>query len=226
MTRPIIFLGTNSNLIQYVDICNLNNVGIEGIIDCDYFGNTESIDTVPVIDSEELADFKKLAEDFDFFIASNPVIENPRDYSKRQKFLKLVANYNLPCANIIDPVSRIGSLAMLGKGIFVGYSVSISSHTVIGDHCQFHGHSIVGHHSKIGDNVVVQRKGMIGSGSVVGENTFIGVNSLCHKMPGIQIGKNVIVHPGVTVMRDIEDSEFISAAGRRIYKTVVTDEQN
>lgn len=221
--KPLVFLGTNSNLIQYVDICQLNQIPIHGVIDNDYFGNTASLDGVPVIGTEQSVCFQTMAKDFDFFVAANPVPENPRDVNKRKKFIALLEQHNIQCANIIDPGSRISSMASIGHGTFIGFGASISGHTTIGNYCQFHAQSIVAHHCRVGNNVTLQRKAMIGTGSTVGDNAFIGVNSLCHRLPGLTIGKNAVIHPGVTVMRDVQDTEYVHATGRKVYRTTVTD---
>ena len=72
MTKPLIFLGSSNQItIQLVDVCESLNITIAGIIDSDYFGNTDSLDGIPYIGSEL---------DFDFDLVTDQSKENPVFY--------------------------------------------------------------------------------------------------------------------------------------------------
>lgn len=225
MTRPLIILGHSTQLLDLIDVCERLNIPVAGIIDNDYFGNTESFEGVPFIGSELTADFEKLKFEYDFFIGVNPVPDYPRNIVKRHRFIDIVDQFDLPCPNLIDPQCRINHRVKMGKGIFVNFMGVIGPYVTIGDHCQINVMSGIGHHCELGKNVIVQRKATILSSIKVGENSFI-CNEAKLLKPELQIGKNSYIHPGVIVMRNVEDNEVISLTGRntrRIYDTKIFD---
>lgn len=223
-TRPIIFLGSSDTISIFADVCWDQSIPIAGIIDSDYYGNTDSIDGISYIGNEHTADFDELKKTHDFFIGVNPIPGIERNIRKRQMFIDLIKEHDLPCANLIERQSRVGKLTTLGKGVFIGYCASIHSHVTIGDFCQVYALSAVAHHSVLGENVVVQRMVMVTSHSTVGNNAYIGMCSKLLKSPTMTIGENSFIHPGITVMRDVEPNEIVSLTGRnsrKIYDTVV-----
>ena len=46
---PLVFLGSSSNLELWVELAERAGVTIIGIIDSDYFGNTDNIAGIPII---------------------------------------------------------------------------------------------------------------------------------------------------------------------------------
>lgn len=226
MTRPLIFLGSNTSLDLYIEVCIRREIPIAGIIDSDYYGNTESFEGIPIIGSNDTADWALLKKDFDFFIATNGIPGIPRGEQRRNMFLQLVKDHSLPCANLIDPESRVGRHAQLGQGIFVGFSAVVNSHVKVGNHCQIHALAGVAHHTTLGENVCVQRMALVTGNCTVGDNAYIGLGARMVKPNGMYIGKDSLTHPGVVVMRDVEDEEVISLTGRntrRVYQNVVVD---
>lgn len=224
MTRPIIFLGSSETISIFADVCWDQDIPIAGIIDSDYYGNTDSIDGIPYIGSEKSVDFAQLKKTHDFFIGVNPIPGIDRNIYKRQMFIDLIRLHDLPCANLIERQSRVGRLTTLGKGIFIGYCASIHSHVTIGDFCQIYALSAVAHHSVLKENVVVQRMVMVTSNTTIEDNAYIGMCSKLLKDSGMTIGANSFVHPGITVMRDVDAGEVVSLTGRnsrKIYDTVV-----
>ena len=60
---------------KFTEICEDAGITVHGIIDNDYFGNTDYIDDIPVIDTEfSFSDLEKLKyyrDNFNFFCATN-----------------------------------------------------------------------------------------------------------------------------------------------------------
>lgn len=225
MNKPLIFLGCNSHITLYSEVCVRNNIPIAGIIDSDYFGNTPTLEGIPFIGSEKDIDFIELAKSHDFFIAVNPVPHNKRNVSKRNNFINLVDQYNLPCANLIDPQSRIGMFdVILGKGIYIGYCASINSHVTIGDHCQLHHQVGVGHHSIVGKNVVFQRKSCVSGDTIVEDNSYIGIGVRVVGKNPLKVGSGSNILAGLTVMRNVEPGETVTPfSNRKVYDRVVVE---
>lgn len=222
MTKPLIFLGSSNQItIQLVDVCESLNITIAGIIDSDYFGNTDSLDGIPYIGSELDFDFEKLKDEYDFFVGVSHIPDVPRNIEKRLKFIDLVDKYDLPCVNLIDPATKVSRRAKLGKGIYIGYHSIIESDVVIGDHSQINYLVCIGHHSTIGRNCVFQRGVTMMSQVSMGDNNYFGASSRLLKTHNMIIGSNCFVHPGIVVMRDIEDNEVVSMVGRKVYSAIV-----
>lgn len=223
MSRPLIFLGSSHQItIQFTDVCEQLGIPIAGIIDSDYYGNTESLEEIPYIGSEVTADFDKLKQDYDFFIGVSHIPELQRNIDKRLKFIDIVNQYNLPCVNLIDPDTKVSRRAKLGKGIYIGYHSIVESNVSIGDHTQINYLVCIGHDSTIGSNCVFQRGVTMMSQVTIGNNNYFGASSRLLKTPNMVVGNNCFVHPGIVVMRDISDNEVVSMVGRKVYSAIVT----
>lgn len=224
MTKPLIFLGHSLQVLDFVDLCDRLGITIAGIIDSDYYTNTNEKDGIPIIGSELTANFNSLKETYDFFIGVNPVPTVSRNINKRLHYIDIVDQYKLPCANLIDPDTRVNSRAVLGKGIYIGAYSVIGPYVVIKDHVQVCPTVGIGHHAVIGQNVILQRRSTVISTADIGDNTYVGLSAKLLKPDNMKVGKNSLIHPGVTVMRDIADNEVVSLTGkntRKIYDTVI-----
>ena len=47
--KPVIFLGTSTNLEVPIRICQLCNIPVAGIVDSDYYGNTDKKNGVEIM---------------------------------------------------------------------------------------------------------------------------------------------------------------------------------
>lgn len=223
--RPIIFLGSSQQIWEFLEVCDRTGQVPVGIIDKDYYGNTASIEGIPYIGAEDDMDFDELKKDHDFFVGISylPPPYPSRNKERRQMFIDIVDQFDLPCANLIDPDSRVYRGAKLGKGIFMAYTSVVGAYAQIGDHAQLLGASGIGHHTVVGRNVIFQRQSGIIANSKVGDNVYFCIGARCLKPFGT-VGSDSLIHPGVTVMRDIDVGETISLTGRnnkKIYGTMV-----
>lgn len=217
MSKPIVFLGSSQQIFELAEICELNGQTVAGIVDHDYFGNTEDFRGIPYIGSEQTFDFAAAAEQYDFFVSTAPVVGMPRTIERRRYFADLATQLNLPCANIIDPHCRISKHVKLGQGIYVGYSCLIGHDVVIADHCMVHHHTNIGHGSTLGSNTVLQRTVGVNSGVTIGKNVIISIGARLSAFPAMIVGDGAIVQPGLTVHRDIKENEVVKLGGRRVY---------
>lgn len=224
MTRPLIFLGSNSNMLYLKDICDLQQMSVLGIIDSDYHGNRDNLDGLPILGDESHTDFEKLKHDHDFFVASNAIPGNTRDISKRLKFIDLCHQHQLSLGNIIDPTARINNTAQLGQGILVGFCSFIGAHCQIGDHCQIYGHVAFGHHIYLGRNVTVQRQvGVSGKHVQICDDAYIGLGAkIVSTKDTLTIGTGSRIAPGLVVSRDVYAHESVLPSRKRTYSTDFT----
>ena len=58
MHKPIVFLGTSTNLEIFIRVCTLRGMPVAGIVDSDFYGNAETKNGLPVIGSEDTFDFE------------------------------------------------------------------------------------------------------------------------------------------------------------------------
>ena len=91
-SRPLILVGSNSNLEKYIELCDQLDITIDGIVDSDYYKNTDKLFDIPVIDTEDNLNFYK--ETHNFFCATNWIPESSnvaiRNKEKRIKYALLL----------------------------------------------------------------------------------------------------------------------------------------
>ena len=196
MSKPLIFLGCGQILPDLIEHFEIGGFEVRGIIDSDYYGNTADMYGLPIIASESACDFEQLKQQYDFFIGVNPVPSVARNVGKRIKFIDLVDQHQLTCANLmVSQVSRISKTAKFGQGVCVAHFVDIHSNTEFGDHCFIHGATQISHGSRLGKNVTIQHGCFVGGNTEIGENTYVGVGVRLMKIGGnMRIGKNAVIH--------------------------------
>jgi acetyltransferase-like isoleucine patch superfamily enzyme len=222
MNKPLIFLGSNSNLALFAETAEQMGISVKGVIDDNYFGNTDSICYIPFIGSEKTFNFEKERDSYVFFVSPSVVPLNLNDRNKRQKMIKIVDDYNLELISLINKFSQISKSAILHPGCYVGFGAGVGYKSTLMPHSQVHSHSALSHDCILGKNSVVERRAYVIGGAIVGENVHIGFDSVIAKAN--IVGNNSVVHPRVTVFRDVEENEIVSLAGgntRRIYGDVV-----
>jgi UDP-3-O-[3-hydroxymyristoyl] glucosamine N-acyltransferase len=221
--RPIILLSSSFGIDPLLRVAQLTNRDVIGILDDNFFGNTDSICSVPVIGSENSWNFDKTRNDFDFFIGASMVPMNVNDREKRHKMIDIVDRYKLNLATLIHPFSEIYDDVQIGQGSYIGYCASINNRVAVGRHCQIHSLVGVSHDCQIGDNTCLGHRVMVAGYNNIGSHVHVGMGSSIAKN-GVTIGDHSVIHPGITVMRSVDDREIVHLGGdntRRIYGEVV-----
>jgi acetyltransferase-like isoleucine patch superfamily enzyme len=224
--RPVIFLGTSTNLEVPLRICQLRNIPVAGIVDSDYYGNTDKKNDVQIIGSEHSFDFDASRDQFDFFVGQSYSTQDQRSRKKRLDYISIINRYNLNCATLIHPGSEIYDGVKIGPGCLIGFCAGISHHVTIGAHSRLDSFSIIGHHVEIGDNCYINSYSMISTNTIIKDNVSImpGAAILRTGKNHTVVGNDAIIYPRVTVARDVEPGEIVSLAGnntRRIYGEVI-----
>lgn len=224
LTKPLLFLGSNSNLQIFIETAQRQGLTVAGIVDKDYFGNAAELHGLPVVgselefeDSEKLADYQK---NYNFFIATNwsNDVAHIRDTEKRKYLIGVCRKYNIDCINLIDPSAIISSDAKLGKGIYIGSFVYVEPNTQIDDFAQLWFGTGISHGSKIGENTILQRQ--CGISGVIGKNVYVGLWVKIFNSGIAKIGDNVVINPGLYVARDVKDGEHVrlTRQSQRVYQ--------
>ena len=206
--KQLVFLGASANISIYAETASRQGISIAGIVDQDYFGNTDSICDIPVIGSEETF-FQSDYKDYFIFIGTNwsPHPAHARDVTKRLNFIKLIKQFNIESINLIDPTASVSNSAILGFGIFVGANVVVEPHCSIDNFVQLFYNVSVGYGSTIGENSSIQNNSTLIAH--IGENSFVGMTSKIFPYFSsgyVKIGNDVLVYPNMCVHKNLEDN--------------------
>lgn len=222
--KPLIFLGSSSNIILFAETAEKMGIDIAGVVDDNYWGNTAEVSGIPFIGSENSFDFEKYRKTHTFFVSPSVSPIHTNDRRKRLKMIAIAEQNELQLQSLINGFCEIGKTAILEQGCYIGYISAIGHGAVIKSHSQIHTCAGVSHNSVIGKNSVVERYASMLSNTKIGENVHMGLGSTLAKDGGLTVGNNAVIHPKVTVMRDVEENEIVSLAGdnrRRIFGEVV-----
>ena len=227
LSRPVIFLGSNSLLYIVTEACEALGITVAGIIDRDYWGNTTHVCDVPVIDSEDsFNDPERLdyyQHNFNFFCAVNWMPEQNdiavRNRQKRKYLLDVIDRCQLPCITIVDPTARISRHSTLGRGIFVDSGVTVNPHCHVGDFTNIYCNAFVGSNTHIGQNCVVQRECFITEACQVGNDCYFGLCSKALKV-GARFGAGTFVHEAIYIRRGTLENEIVSMHGTNMKRVV------
>jgi UDP-3-O-[3-hydroxymyristoyl] glucosamine N-acyltransferase len=216
-SRPLVLLGSNSNIFKLVELAESCGLAVAGIIDNDYHGQGH-YKNIPVIGTE--ADLHAFAHTHQFLCATNwtPDPGAARNREKRARQLDLLADY--PLATLVSPLAAVSKHSAIQAGTIVYPFASVEPEVVVGSHSILYDYSIVGHESSIGNNVVLQRHTLVTSLVTVEDNVYMGLCSRACRS-GTTIGNGTFVHPNIMILRGTEPNETVSLASRKTYPEVV-----
>jgi UDP-3-O-[3-hydroxymyristoyl] glucosamine N-acyltransferase len=226
-SKPLIFLGSSQGISIYIECCESIGIEVAGIIDNDYYGNTATIEHIPVIDGNgAFLDVEKIAyyrENFNFFCAVNwlPMQDeiSTRNRKKRQDFISLTQQHNLSVISLVDPRAMISKSASIGHGCFVGGLSVVEPHAKLEDFSTVWYNTGIAHNSVVGFNSILQRwVGMVGHAQIK-DNVYMSPYSVLLKS-NIVVNSNAWIQPGIMVLRDVAENEIVAINGkntRRIY---------
>jgi len=207
MSKPLLFLGTCTNIIRYKDAAERQELTVAGILDSDWFENKDDFYGIPIVDTE--ANISNYKDTHDFFIATNWTIDpnHVRDKEKRKMLINLVREQGIECINIIDPSSYIGTGTQIGQGVYIAFCAMIEPGTVLKDFCQVHDFVGLAHGTRVGENTIIQRQA--GLHADIGDDVYIGMWSKAYHPGLLKIGNNAVINPGLYVARDVAEGETI-----------------
>jgi UDP-3-O-[3-hydroxymyristoyl] glucosamine N-acyltransferase len=219
-SRPLVLLGSNSNILKLIELAESCGVAVEGIIDDDYHGQGQ-YKGIPVIAQEQ--DIAQFA-DRQFLCATNwtPDPGSARNRQKRIKHLVLINQHTLTLATLVSPLAEVSRFSTIMPGTIVYPFASVEPEVVVGQHSILYDYSIVGHESRIGNNVVLQRHTLVTSLVTVENNVYMGLCSRACRS-GTTIGNGTFVHPNIMILRGTEPNETVSLASRKTYPEVVVE---
>lgn len=226
-TRPVIFIGSSYSMLELVEVCEYFNIKVHGIIDQDYYGNTQALDGIPVIDAESAFDDPERAqyyrENFNFFCATNwTPIKNPvhtRNREKRMRQIDLIDQHELSTISLIHHKADVSKYSTVGKGVYIDAFASIEPGVTIEDFVNIYSHCIVGHHATLKRNSVFQRRTSLASGCTYGRNVYFGLLAV-HFKTDVTVADGTFIQQGVCFARATVENEVVEFNGgntRRVY---------
>jgi len=161
-----------------VDICSANGLHVAGVVDSDYYGNTDYICGIPVVGSELNFDY---AQPYLYFNAVN-LSPGDKEYElhnkeKHDRISNLILRYNLTCLNLIHPTAIVPKTASLGVNILIGAYAILGNNTIVEDYCQLREHSYLAHNAVLRRGTVMQVNSYVGAGIEVGIESYVAVKA-------------------------------------------------
>lgn len=220
--KPLILLGTNSNILKLTELAARCGFIVHGIVDDDYYG-AGSFKGIPVICQEQeiMTRMDHYRDLFQFICATNWVPDDyeiaQRNRDKRQWHLALLDHSGMDVAAIIAPSAIVSGTACIGAGTVIYDYAVVEPGVTVGPHCMIYDHATVGHDSTIGRNTVLQRYVGVTSLVDVQENTYLGIRSSVLRSD-VTLGAGTFVHPNLMLLRGTQPGETVSLAGRDLRK--------
>jgi carbonic anhydrase/acetyltransferase-like protein (isoleucine patch superfamily) len=201
---------------KYTEVCDEHGIEVAGILDHDYWGNTDVIRGVPVIGTERMLEDSAVLEEYrkkyNFFCASNWTpfsdLMSTRNREKRNRLIKLISTYNLNCISLVDSSTKIPKSSSIGCGVFIDGYVNIEPVTTIGDFTAIYSQAHIGHDSVIGRNCVFQRVALLASHTIVEDNVYFGIAAKAFKMAA-KFGQGSFIHEGIYIRRGTIENEVV-----------------
>jgi acetyltransferase-like isoleucine patch superfamily enzyme len=226
-SKPLIFLGSNIVMEVYIEACEDLGIEIHGIIDNDYFGNTDKICDIPVIDTEQSFNDpvkrKYYQDNFNFFCAVNwlPLTDEiaARNKLKRQQLINVIENNHLNCISIVDRFAKFSKTTKFGRGCFIDGCTHIMPRVSIGDFTTVYTHTNIGHDAVLGKNCVIQRMCVIPPYGILEDNVFFGSAVKALKQ-GAVFGENSFINEGIYIKRGTVKNEVVSMNGDNMRRVV------
>lgn len=212
--KKLILVGSRRNLSDIVHTANDNGYKVVGILDEHYWGNTDSIDGVPVIGSEkELLDPLSKWRKYNFFPAnfwngSQDLSGKGRDGGAlRLERINVLEQSKVNVVNLIHPSAMFfhgKKSVQLGRGNLILGHARFTSRIQIGNYCIIDWDCNIGTDTNIGNNVIVG-VGTTTSHANIHNNARIGTHCILisRKTDYVTVGENSVVYLGSTVLKDV-----------------------
>jgi sugar O-acyltransferase (sialic acid O-acetyltransferase NeuD family) len=198
MTKRLVILGTGGSAYDLLDIIEAINAtgptwSIIGFLD-DVRAHGSQHLGLPILGP--LSEAQRFQECY--FVNA---IGSDGSYQHRPEIVASTRLNREQFATLLHPGAAISSRALLGRGVYVSYGVSIGGGVVIGDQVALCPGCIVGHDARVEDHTIIA-PGAVISGSVrLDHNCYIGARAVIRQQ--LRIGERALVGMGAVVVRDV-----------------------
>lgn len=197
MQDPVLIFGAGNTGKTVIDIFNLNEVLVYGLLDDDEkLHNSEISEIVVLGHTDDKSFLKIIGNKTESFVA----VRNKQD---RKRIVKLLneKRKTMP-VNAIHPSSIIADKAIIGHGNLISAGVIIATGASIGNHTFLHSKAVVGAGAKVDDYCEIGMGVVIGTDVVIEEGAFIGDGATL--ISGITVGKNARIGAGSVVIKPVD----------------------
>lgn len=180
--------------IEIIELCQLNDISIAGIID----RSGQDMHTgISVLGTDE--DAALIFSDLQW--KHIPVVITPDIPGIREKLVAQYRRIDVHFASIVSQRALISSSTTIGKGTIIQSLVNISSQVSIGDFVKVNTAANIMHDSHIGDFTTIAPNAVILGRIHIGQRCYIGANATI--LPDRKITDDVVVGAGAVVTKDI-----------------------
>ena len=222
--KPLLLLGTNSNIHDFCDIATDSGFEIAGIIDDDYHGQGQFQDIPILAREQDLVDDPEHWKQYQYFCTTNwqpPVFNEPsqaRNRQKRHRLIALCEQQQFDVATVIGKWAHVCTYNVrIGRGVFIDNFSYISSNLTIGNYTSVYSGARVGDHSVVGNNCVLQRNSLLIGNTTMQDDVYLGIGSGILKSY-LTVASGTVVQQGLMVMRNTEPNEKVSLVGQDLRK--------
>jgi len=207
--KKYLVIGAGGHSRAVIDCLNSSGKQIEGILDLDFRGQSESIMDVPVLGYYEMLfkDYDPDGVEVALAFGDNKV--------RTELYISIKKNgYSTPA--IIHGTAIVSDAAVLNDGCFVGAGAIINGLAFIGRNSIINTGSIIEHETSIGSNCHIGPGSRIAGRVKVGDQSFVGIGSTI--IDKIIIGNRVVVGAGSVVLEDVESGRTVAGVPARIVR--------
>lgn len=178
MSKPILIVGANYNILQMTDNANSTGRTVAGILDSDYPIGHE-FEGYKVVGSELDWDW---SENYDYFVGTNWQSENDecqlRCRTRKHQLMKIIEDAGITCTSLIHARALVPDTCKIGQSVMIAADAILGNNCIVGDFSQVREQSYLAHHAHIGKDSIIQVGAYVGSMVEVQDHCYIGVRSV------------------------------------------------
>lgn len=201
--QSIIIVGTGPEARIMLDICNLHNVLVLGMVKPNGEDKLSELNDVTVFGAWDGEDVNALLRDesMEWAVASD-------DADFRLEVRKAVGEIaKKPLVTVSHPNAYVSEYAKVGAGCLVSSFVSIQANAEVGELCQLHSHVSIETDAVIGEGTRLMSGVRVGGNVTVGKNCFIGTGAILY--PGVKVGDGAMIGAGSVVLREVKEGAVV-----------------
>lgn len=236
MNKPLIFIGSRVNLPEMTIAAESFGHEILGILDSQYWGNTDQLYGIPIIGDERWLmdanhhEAQQWRQHCLFHVATfhngqqQSVIDDSNSEMLRWKRIQMTAHLELDMMTLIHPDARVTGIhsryssVTIGRGTYISSGVTLSLHHVtIGDHCSIGAGTMIGHDCHIGTNTIVGPNCHVFY-ITIGDNSYIGMHSMvdwrASRRQNLTVGSWSTIWAHTMIKNSVPDNHMLTPQGR------------
>ena len=202
MDKGTLIIGTGAQAKYALEIFNLNNMTVCGLVALPEESPPESLDNTEILG--DLQDFESIYQK-----CEKPSLLLCCSRNKEKEELKVsLSKYDPEYTNAIHPTAVIARTAVLGQGIILNACAVIQPYARIGNHIMIHAGVIIEHDCIIQDFVNLAPKVALAGHVKIGKGTTVYTGAVIS--PTVETGDYCTVGAGSVVLRRVEDGKKVA----------------